>query len=141
MNRKIKNAREKTYDGIHFKSLLEITVYKTLKEYGFKPQYEKRKFIIWKGFKPTVPFYNRKKNKVFAQETAKLRDISYTPDFTFYYKKHLVIIEAKGIENDTFPIKKKLFRGLLETQKEKCIFFEVYNKSNIIEAINIIKEL
>ena len=72
MNRKIKNAREKTYDGIHFKSLLEITVYKTLKEYGFKPQYEKRKFIIWKGFKPTVPFYNRKKNKVFAQETAKL---------------------------------------------------------------------
>ena len=141
-NQKIKNAKSKTFDGIKFKSLLEISVYKALTQAGFKPRYEKQKFIIWKGFKPSVPFYNRNKRKnTFEIEKTKIRDITYTPDFTFKYKNYLIIIEAKGIENDTFPIKKKLFRSLLETLKEKALYFEVYNKAHILKTIEIIKGL
>ena len=85
-NKKIRNATATTYNNINFKSKLEESIYKTLLSAGFKPDYEKLKFVLWEGFKPTVPFYNRSKSKVFKQETTKLQDITYTPDFTFKYK-------------------------------------------------------
>lgn len=141
-NKKIIGATAKSFDGIQFKSQLEVTIYKTLLQAGFKPEYETQKFILWKGIKPTRLFYNRdNKNKMLKLDMGKLRDITYTPDFTFTYKKHFIIIEAKGFENDTFPIKKKLFRGLLETFKFPTLYFEIYTKKQLMQAIDIIKSL
>ena len=114
-NKKIRNARESTFNGITFKSKLEESFYKTLMAAGLEPDYELTKFVLVEGFKPTVPFYNRNKSKVFRMDMTKVRDITYTPDFTILYNDTLFIIEAKGIENDTFPLKKKLFRRLLES--------------------------
>ena len=39
-NKKIKNATPREYDGIHFKSLLEVSIYKHLIAAGFHPKYE-----------------------------------------------------------------------------------------------------
>ena len=116
-NKKIKNARESVFNGITFKSKLEESFYKTLKAANLDPNYELMKFILIDGFRPTVPFYNRSKSKVFRLDMSKVRDITYTPDFTLLYNDTLFIIEAKGIENDTYPLKKKLFRRLLESMK------------------------
>lgn len=139
-NKKIKNASPLSYDGIEFKSKLEVTCYKTLKEAGFSPSYEGKTFVIWQGFKPTVPFYNRsKKDRQLALDSAKLRDVTYTPDFIFHVGKTTVIIEAKGFEDARFPIKKKLFRGILECLDD-VIYFEIRTKKELLKAISIINE-
>lgn len=141
-NKKILGATSLVSDNITFKSKLEVTIYKELLRAGFNPKYEEQKFVIWEGIKPTKLFYNRDiKTKMLKLDMGKMRDITYTPDFTFKYKKYLIIIEAKGFENDTFPIKKKLFRGLLETMKTPVIYFEVYTKKQLVQAIEIIKSL
>lgn len=141
-NKKILGATSLVSDNITFKSKLEVTIYKELLRAGFNPKYEEQKFVIWEGIKPTKLFYNRDiKTKMLKLDMGKMRDITYTPDFTFKHKKYLIIIEAKGFENDTFPIKKKLFRGLLETMKTPVIYFEVYTKKQLVQAIKIIKSL
>ena len=138
-NKKIRNARESVFNGICFKSKVEESFYKTLVAAGLSPDYELTKFVLVEGFKPTVPFYNRSKSKVFRMDMTKVRDITYTPDFTILYNDTLFIIEAKGIENDTFPLKKKLFRRLLESMEMPCVYFEVHTKKELLEVIKIIK--
>lgn len=138
-NKKIKNAKTSSFDGINFKSKLEESFYKTLKEAGLSPEYESKKFILVEGFSPTVPFYNRNKQKIFKLDTSKIRDITYTPDFVVQYNNTTFIIEAKGIENDTFPIKKKLFRKFLESLETSYVYFEVRTKKELLETIEIIK--
>ena len=138
-NKKVRNATKVSFKGIHFKSKLEARMYEILIKEGFKPKYEEETFVLWEGFKPTVPFYDRsKKTKKLELMTTKLIDITYTPDFILWYKGWKVIIEAKGIENETFPIKKKLFRKYLEG-KDKILFFELRTLTELKEAIRIIK--
>lgn len=141
-NKKIKNASPLEYDGVSFKSKLEKMVYQTLKESNLPVEYEPRKFIIWEGFKPTVPFYNKDKStRMLRQDNKKLINVTYTPDFVFYYNNHLIIIEAKGMENDLFPMKKKMFRKWLEENEPKSVYFEIYTKKQLLQAIDIIKSL
>lgn len=145
-NKKIKNTNKKKYNGIQFKSQLEVMVYKTLLQEGFTVMYEEKPYILWKGFKPTIPFYDQNKNtKLLELKPNKIIDIKYTPDFTIYYKDKIIFIEAKGKENDVFYIKKKLFRYWLETKYNSKelqfypMYFEVYTKRQLLQAINIIK--
>lgn len=140
MNKKIKNAKELTVNNIHFKSKLEANFYKILLQNKLKVYYEAKKFILIEGFTPTVPFYNRNSNKEFIQDMRKVRAITYTPDFIVYHKNALFIIEGKGVENDVFPLKKKLFRRLLESIDTPCFYFEVRTKKELLEVISIIKK-
>ena len=141
-NKKIKNASPLEYDGISFKSKLEKMVYQTLREHGLPAEYEPHKFIIWEGFKPTVPFYNKDTNtRMLKLEDKKIINISYTPDFLINYNGYLVIIEAKGMENNCFYLKKKMFRKWLEDYEPKSIYFEIYTKKQLLQAIDIIKNL
>lgn len=141
-NKKIKNASPLVFDGISFKSKLEKMTYQTLKENDFPVEYEPKKFIIWEGFKPTVPFYNKDKaTRMLKLENKKIINISYTPDFMFMYKDYLIVIEDKGIENDCFYLKKKMFRKWLEENVPKSVYFEIYTKKQLLQAIDIIKSL
>lgn len=139
-NRKIKNATPLTVNGIKFKSKLEAGVYKTLLQAGFKPEYESRKFILWEGFKPTVPFYTRKGTSG-CLNMKKLIDITYTPDFTFRYNGKLVIIEVKGMQNDVFPYKFKMFRKTLEEYpyRDNTLLFEIFSVRQLRECIEIMR--
>ena len=146
-NKKIKNTNKKQYNGIQFKSQLEVMVYKTLLQEGFNVIYEEKPYILWEGFKPTIPFYDQNKHtRLLELKANKIIDIKYTPDFTIYYKNKIIFIESKGKENDVFYIKKKMFRYLLETKynnKELNLFpmyFEIYTKKQLLQAINIIKQ-
>lgn len=141
-NKKIKNASPLEYDDIYFKSQLEKMIYQTLREQGFPVEYEPHKFVLWQGFRPTVPFYDKDKyTRMLKLESKKIIDITYTPDFVFTYNGFLVIIEAKGMENDCFYLKKKMFRKWLEDNHPKSIYFEIYTKKQLLQAISIIQNL
>ena len=118
-NKKILNATPTQYANIEFKSKIETMVYRTLVDNGFMPEYEQHTFVLWSGIKPTVPFYTKTKKELLSLDLRKLRDITYTPDFYFEYNGLKVIMEAKGFENDTFPVKFKMFRQLLESTGEQ----------------------
>lgn len=137
-NKKIKNATTKELDGIQFKSQLEATIYKTLVSNAITPEYEKKTFEFVPRLRPTVPFFNRVK-KVFGLEMKPLNPITYTPDFTFEYDGMLIVIEAKGFENDVYPVKKNLFRRYLENLPQYSMYFEIRTKKELLEALRIIK--
>ena len=62
----------------------------------------------------------------------------------YKYKDIDIWIEAKGIENDVFYIKKKLFikylDNLFEETGQKSMYFEVYTKRHLLQALSIIQE-
>ena len=159
MNKKIRNATQCKHGNITFKSQLEKIVYNTLVEQGFNPQYEPFTFEVWNSFTPVTPFYDKEtdtqqarrlergsdiKGKILTLKSNKVLGIRYTPDFFFKYGKLDVYIESKGVENDRFYIMKKLFRKLLDDKlfktKQHSIYFEIYTKKQLLQAINIIKE-
>ena len=58
-NKKVKNARITIYDGISFKSKLEVYCYKKLKENGIPFEYEPKVYTLFVGNKPNlVSFYD-----------------------------------------------------------------------------------
>lgn len=158
-NKKIRNATQSCLGRITFKSQLEKSIYNTLLQQGFEPQYEPTTFTLWDGFEPITPYYDKetdkqkakrlsdgidtRASKILIQKTGKIVGIRYTPDFYFKYNDLNVYIEAKGIENDVFYIKKKMFIKYLDNlyieQGEKSIYFEVYTKKQLLQAIEIIK--
>lgn len=158
-NKKIKNATVCSSNGITFKSQLEKSIYNTLQQLGFNVQYEPVTHVLWDNFIPITPFYDREsdtqrtkridkgdtnKKRCLVQKSGKITGIRYTPDFYFKYKDLDVYIEAKGVENDVFYIKKKMFRKYLDDKyiqtKQSSIFFEIYTKSQLLQAVDIIKK-
>lgn len=133
-NKKVKNATSTEYDGIKFKSKLEVTIYKALKEKGLNPLYECNKFILQEGFRPSKPYYLKGICPKTANGYAKIIQITYTPDFTVEYGDKILFIEAKGKQNDSYPIKRKLFLKYLESMSN-AYFMEVYNKKDLLESL------
>ena len=140
-NRKIKNATITVMYGKEFKSKLEARVYQYLKERGYNPFYEYKPFSLVKGLKPNkcIFYSSANKKKVFKQETTALRDITYTPDFTLFEFDYPVYVEVKGITNDVYPVKRKMFRILLESFDTKCYFFEVRTLKDVNKMLEILK--
>lgn len=158
-NKKILNAESTSRHGIKFKSKLESMCFDVLFNEGLNPQYEPRKIILIDGFKPLTPFYDKETNSEHNKNVKKigkpytrklvLQDkkviaITYTPDIYINYKNIDIWIECKGFENDCFYLKKKLFRRYLDnlflTTGKRSIYFEVYTKNQLMQAIEIFKE-
>ena len=156
-NKKIRNATVCKGSSITFKSQLEKTIYNTLIEQGLTPEYEPKRIVLL-NFEPcTVPFYDKetdtqykkrleeggKPPKLLNSKSSIILPITYTPDFYIRYNNIDVWIEAKGMENDVYYLKKKLFRRYLENQSKqgiKSIFFEIYSKKQLLQAIEIFKQ-
>lgn len=160
VNKKIRNATQSSLGKLTFKSQLEKSIYNTLLQQGFTPQYEPVTFTLWDGFTPITPYYDKETDKqkikrlsdgintcpskILIQKMGKVVGIRYTPDFYFNYNGLDVYIEAKGIENDIFYIKKKMFikylDDILVNTGRRSIYFEVYTKKQLLQAIEIIKD-
>lgn len=135
MNKKVRNATIIEYDGIKFKSKMEAKVYKELIDSGFDVAYENIKFVLVEGFKPSTAFYIPDKQKNLKLDTIKVKDITYTPDFTVTIDDKLVVIEVKGKPNDTYPLKRKLFRKYMEECSYPIVFFEIHTIKQLKIAI------
>lgn len=160
VNKKIRNATQSSFGKLTFKSQLEKSIYNILLQQGFTPQYEPITFTLWDGFSPITPYYDKETDKqkirrisegvntcpskILVQKASKVVGIRYTPDFYFNYNGLDVYIEAKGIENDIFYIKKKMFIKYLDdvlvNTGKRSIYFEVYTKKQLLQAIKIIKD-
>lgn len=148
-NRKIKNTKEVVFDNIKFKSQLERSCYKKIKETDLDVQYESEKIILWEGVKlDKVSLHAPKKiragkyEKDLQEQTRALLKITYTPDFIIIRGKHKIYIDAKGKENDVYPIKKKMFLKHLEEREDDYIyhFFEPHSVKQIMQTIQTIKD-
>lgn len=160
------NTHEIIFQGIKFKSALEVKCYKELKKANIEFTYEEVTFVIANSFElaPLVSYYGplnksikvekstdpkKKTRKIsyFVQDTRKISKISYTPDFVINRPEDnlMIIIETKGKENDVYPYKKKLFLKFISrisiSQRKKIVFLEPHNHTQITECINIIKSL
>ena len=120
VNRKIKNAKPKVYNGVTYRSGLEADMAKVLDENQVPFKYEPFKIVLLPAFK----YLNKS-----------LREWTYTPDFVVFNN---IIIEVKGFPNDTWGIKKKMILKHIVDSGYKYEFYEVKNKT---QMVNLIKEL
>ena len=145
-NLKVRNATDCWYNGIHFKSNLERDSYKAFVAAGFNPEYEKHVYQLQdtKLF-PTLhysPYRDRKIHKnVWGLNKYKIIGMKYTPDFVFTVNGKLIIVEVKGYSNDRYPYQKKLFFKWLEENNPNSAFFEIHNKKQLKQAIEIINSI
>lgn len=145
-NKKVKNAQTHEYEGILFKSKLEMKTYIALSIEGFNPEYEKHTYHLQDSkLFPTphyAPYKDRKIHKlVWGLNKYKIMGLKYTPDFTFNVGDKLIIIEVKGYSNDRYPYQKKLFFKWLEKNNPNSAFFEIHNEKQLKAAIEIIKDI
>jgi len=115
-NKKVKNATPLEYDGISFKSKLEMYCYKLLKERNVPVEYEVVKFQI-------LP--------PFTYNDEKVRCMTFTPDFV----GDTFVVECKGFMNDAFPLRWKLFKYHLATNKLRYDLYLPRNKKDVEKVV------
>lgn len=165
-NQKIKNAKTTTYKDIKFRSKSEVTFFKLLEKVSEEIldlvfEYEPNKFILYPStkhtdiaiYKPNTENYTDKDGKTKKRITKEMylqegtfRAISYTPDFTIVKGKNKIYVDIKGWSNDTYPIKMKMFLGVLNQEAIinpdiNYIFAEPHSVVQMKQLINIIKTL
>ena len=136
---KIKNATPTLYDGIQFRSKLEVYCYQKLKEADLNFEYEKEKFVLMDGFQfPNRSFELIKKKgvKVYDDAYPLVRKMTYTPDFTNL--KDNWIIECKGRPNDQFSLRWKLFKKYIVDNGLGYNLYVPRNRKQIDETIKLI---
>jgi len=125
-------------DGIKFASGLEAYMYRALKNAKIKADYEKRTFEIFPSFKFKNESYERQANgkgSMVDRGNKKILGIKYTPDF----EGKNFIIECKGRPNDTFPLRWKMFKKLIASNKFiKCTLYKPQNQKECDETVSLI---
>ena len=119
---KVKNATPTEYDGIKFRSKLEVYTYKKLRETEISADYEQHRFELLPAF--------------VALSGKKYRAMTYLPDFV----GKDFIIECKGFPNDSWPLRKKLFEYTLVRDKLKYNFYEVHTQKEVDALVLNLKE-
>ena len=140
-NKKIKNAKSSTYQGIKFRSKSEERMYKKLLSLGFSPLYEPDTFTLFHGFRPEkIYFYEGIPQIIKSGESKVLEDWKYTPDFRLDFGEDKMYIEVKGFPNDLWTYKRKLFLKLLESY-ERCYFFVVKTIRGLMKSLEAMKSI
>ena len=143
-NKKIIGATIVDYKGMQFRSKLELRIFKACEELKLNPLHEPKKFVLWEGFKPTVPFYIKSKStRQLTLEQKKQIDITYTPDIIFELPNYYVIVEVKpSFCNDVYPYKRKMFRRFLEDYSKgwskQIVFAQIGSVKEVKELLKIL---
>lgn len=119
---KVKNATPTEYDGIKFRSKLEVYTYKKLREAKIDADYEQHRFELLPAF--------------VALSGKKYRAMTYLPDFV----GKDFIIECKGFPTDSWPLRKKLFEYTLLSLDIKYNFYEVHTQKEVDALVLNLKE-
>lgn len=146
-NKKVLGAQKVQKHGVHFRSKLELYCYEQLVKYNINFAYEEEKFTLLESSHNEFDLYvSRKvrgqKYKKLTKVTAKNQAMTYTPDFIVEHGGVKYIIETKGFETDSFKLKVKLFKKLLNklVRREKIIFMIPTSQKQVDECIAIILE-
>ena len=151
-NKKVRNATRLELDGFTFRSKLEAFSYSKLKENGILDfEYETIKFLLQPRFTSkctSMEFFEKKdrdtgmKTKGFGESKLEIREITYLPDFVCVdaVNKTGWIMEVKGYSNDSFPMKWKMFKYLLDREGFNVSLYLPNNQGNVLKAIEDIKQ-
>lgn len=148
INKKVRNAKRSTVNNIKFRSKLEALCYKKLVNSGFYPEYENKKFLLFKGFKLRNDFHvymprkaRCKAHELMEEYTKTILPITYTPDFYLNVNGKNVFIEVKGNPNDIYPLKRKMYFCAMNEGTDEAYFFEPHNEAQMDQLIHILQEL
>lgn len=142
-NKKIRNATlSQASDGTKFRSKLELFAYNKLLENGIKDfKYEELRFVLSEPFIYTADSYEADKKRNFKLFGNKIRAMTYKPDFTCVRDdKTGWIMETKGIANDAFPLRWKLFKKYLVENGYDITLYMPNTQTNVTKCVEMIKE-
>ena len=126
MGKKQIQSKKGVYDNIKFASQLEIHCYKLLKEAGIDFKYEDEVFDLLPEIHLENVLFTRKGMKPLADNNGKVRKMYYTPDFT---NEHF-ILEVKGRESQSFPLRWKIFLNLIHNTNDKRAIYKPTNRAD-----------
>ena len=124
-------------DGITFASGLERYMYQALKKAKIKAKYEGETFTLIEGFEFDTWSYERQSNgkgEFKNRGDKKILPIKYTPDFV----SNEFIIECKGRANESFPMRWKLFKRLINKQRPYVTLYKPQNQKECDQVIELI---
>ena len=132
-------SKKVTVDGIDFASGLEKYMYLALKEANIFAEYEGKTFIVMEGFEFIISSYERcanSKGEFKDRGNKKILPIKYTPDFI----GDGFIIECKGRANESFPIRWKLFKKVVNIEHPHVIIYKPQNHKECDKTAELILE-
>ena len=124
-------------DGITFASGLEKYMYLALKKAKIKADYEGETFTLIDGFEFDTTSYERQSNgkgEFKNRADKKILPIRYTPDFVSEW----FIIECKGRANESFPMRWKLFKRMINKQRPYVTLYKPQNQKECDQVVELI---
>ena len=130
-------SKKVVLDGITFASGLEKYMYLALRKAKIKADYEGETFTLIDGFEFEVDSYERQSNgkgEFKDRGNKKILPIKYTPDFV----NENFIIECKGRANESFPMRWKLFKRLINKQRPYVTLYKPQNQKECDQVVELI---
>lgn len=119
----ISQAKKHLYKGIQYKSGLEMKMAIVLTELRIPFEYEPIKYTLVDSTTIEFDCYERQANgkgEFKERGNKKILPITYTPDFIVDGG----VIECKGFANEAFPMKWKMFKGLIQRFDKDITLFK-----------------
>ena len=130
-------SKKVVFDGITFASGLERYMYQALKKAKIKAKYEGETFTLINGFEFEIDSYERQSNgkgEFKNRGNKKILPIKYTPDFV----NEDFIIECKGRANESFPMRWKLFKRMINISRPYVTLYKPQNQKECDQVIELI---
>ena len=130
-------SKKVIYDGITFASGLEKYMYKVLKEAGIDAEYESQSFELLPSFtfkNDCIERQSNGKGDYINRGNKKVLNLKYTPDFI----GSDFIIETKGRANDSFPLRWKMFKYLMNLMCDKRTLYKPQSQKECDITIELI---
>lgn len=133
--RKSIQSKKTEVDGIKFASSLEAYMYRALKKAKIKAEYEGEEFILQEGFTFEADSIERSGKRDYQNKGGKKTlPIKYTPDFV----AEDFIIECKGRANESFPLRWKMFKKLMQETRPGVDLYKPQNQGDCDKTIELI---
>ena len=130
-------SKKVVFDGITFASGLEKYMYQALKKARIKAKYEGETYTLVNGFNFMTTSYERQSNgkgEFKDRGNKKILPIKYTPDFV----GDKFIIECKGRANESFPMRWKLFKRMINIKQPYVTLYKPQNQKECDQVIELI---
>lgn len=140
-DRRLIKSKKITIDGIQFASRLEGTMYKLLKDNNINFKYESESYTLSDSFLFNNNYYARLasgKGEYCNRGFKKVNAITYKPDFVIRHNDYYAIVETKGLPTESYNMRMKMFKALLNRQNIQCDIFVPQTNAECLETINLI---
>ena len=130
-------SKKVVFDGITFASGLERYMYQALKKARIKAKYEGETYTLIDSFNFMTTSYERQSNgkgEFKDRGNKKVLPIKYTPDFV----GDKFIIECKGRANESFPMRWKLFKRMINIKQPYVTLYKPQNQKECDQVIELI---